>query len=124
MNIFIDNKSGVAIYDQIYTQIKNNIINDSLKENELLPSIRNLAKDLGISFITTKHAYEELEKEGFIYTVVGKGTYVASKNLELIKEENLKKIESRMEDIKLYGKACKLSKDEIIEMLDFVLEDY
>ena len=124
MNIFIDNKSGVAIYDQIYTQIKNNIINDTLKENELLPSIRNLAKDLGISFITTKHAYEELEKEGFIYTVVGKGTYVAGKNLELIKEENLKKIENRMEDIKLYAKACNLSKDEIFEMLNFVLEDY
>ena len=124
MNIFIDNKSGVAIYDQIYTQIKNNIINDTLKENELLPSIRNLAKDLGISFITTKHAYEELEKEGFIYTVVGKGTYVASKNLELIKEENLKKIENNMEEIKLLAKGCGLSKEEIIEMLDFALEDY
>ena len=73
MNILIDNKSGRPIYDQIYSQIKNQIINGALGEDETLPSIRGLAKDLRISFITTKRAYEELEKDGFIYTLPGKG---------------------------------------------------
>ena len=70
MNIYIDNNSNLPIYSQIYTQIKNQIINGKLKANELLPSIRNLAKDLRISFITTKRAYEELENDGFIYTII------------------------------------------------------
>ena len=73
MNILIDNKSGTPIYDQIYSQIKDQIISGALKQDELLPSIRGLAKDLRISFITTKRAYEELEKEGFIYTLPAKG---------------------------------------------------
>ena len=93
MNILIDNKSGEPIYNQIYSQIKNQIISGELKEDEMLPSIRGLAKDLRISFITTKRAYEELEKEGFIYTLPAKGCYVAPKNIELLREENLKKIE-------------------------------
>ena len=84
MNIFIDNKSGLPIYDQIYSQIKSQIINGALQEDEALPSIRNLAKDLRISVITTKRAYEELEKEGFIYTVPAKGCYVSAKNTELL----------------------------------------
>ena len=95
MNILIDNKSGEPIYNQIYLQIKNQIISGELVENEALPSIRGLAKDLRISFITTKRAYEELEKEGFIYTLPAKGTYVAPKNVELLREENLKKIEGQ-----------------------------
>lgn len=85
MLIFINNKNGVPIYDQIYSQIKTEIINGGLKEDSPLPSIRNLAKDLRISVITTKRAYEELEKEGFIYTVPGKGSFVAGKNTELIR---------------------------------------
>ena len=93
MNVLIDNKSGIPIYDQIYSQIKSQIISGNLQENEMLPSIRSLAKDLRISFITTKRAYEELEKDGFIYTIPAKGCYVAPKNVELIREENLKKIE-------------------------------
>ena len=80
MNILIDNKSGAPIYDQIYSQIKSQIISGVLKENDVLPSIRGLAKDLRISFITTKRAYEELEREGFIYTIPGKGCFVALKN--------------------------------------------
>ncbi|MBQ9746811.1 MAG: GntR family transcriptional regulator, partial [Clostridia bacterium] len=96
MNILIDNKSGEPIYNQIYSQIKNQIISGALAENEMLPSIRGLAKDLRISFITTKRAYEELEKEGFIYTVPAKGCYVAPKNVELLREENLKKIEEHI----------------------------
>ena len=90
MNILIDNKSGEPIYNQIYSQIKNQIISGELKEDEMLPSIRGLAKDLRISFITTKRAYEELEKEGFIYTLPAKGCYVAPKNVELLREENPK----------------------------------
>ena len=85
MQIFIDNKSGAPIYDQIYTQLKNQIISGALKENEMLPSIRGLAKDLRISFVTTKRAYEELEKDGFLYTIPGKGCFVAQKNTELLR---------------------------------------
>lgn len=123
MTVLIDNKTGTPIYDQIYSQIKEQIISGGLEENEMLPSIRSLAKDLRISFITTKRAYEELEKEGFIYTVPAKGCYVAPKNLELIKEENLKKIESRFEEIKNLSKLCGLSRDELVSMLDFILEE-
>ena len=79
MNVLIDNRSRTPIYDQIYTQIKAQIISGGLKENEMLSSVRGLAKDLKISFITTKRAYEELEKEGFIYTIQAKGCYVAPK---------------------------------------------
>ena len=123
MHVFIDNKSGTPIYDQIYTQIKSQIINGSLKEDEMLPSIRGLAKDLRISFITTKHAYDELEKEGFLYTVPGKGCFVAPKNVELLREENLKKIEAHMEQIAVLSASCNLTKEELIAMLDFCMED-
>ena len=91
VTILIDTKSGEPIYNQIYSQIKNQIISGELKENDMLPSIRGLAKDLRISFITTKRAYDELEKDGFIYTIPSKGCYVAPKNVELLREENLKK---------------------------------
>ena len=121
MHVFIDNKSGTPIYDQIYTQIKAQIINGSLKEDEMLPSIRGLAKDLRISFITTKHAYDELEKEGFLYTVPGKGCFVAPKNVELLREENLKKIEAHMEQIAVLAASCNLTKEELIAMLDFCM---
>ena len=123
MNILIDNKSGEPIYNQIYFQIKNQIISGELKENELLPSIRGLAKDLRISFITTKRAYEELEREGFIYTLPGKGCYVAPKNIELLREENLKQIEEYIEQILRLAESCNLSKDDIIEMITFALEE-
>ncbi len=123
MNIFIDNKSGCPIYDQIYSQIKEQIINGTLKENDPLPSIRGLAKDLKISFITTKRAYDELEREGFIYTVMAKGCYVAPKNVELLREENLKKIESHIEEIAKLAVSCNLSADEIVEMVRFSLEE-
>lgn len=122
MNIFINNKSGVPIYDQIYTQIKNEIISGNLSPDEALPSIRNLAKDLRISVITTKRAYDELEREGFIYTVPAKGCFVAQKNLELIKEEILRKIESHIEEIQKLALSCSLSKKEIIDMFN-ILED-
>lgn len=123
MNILIDNKSGTPIYDQIYSQIKSQIISGALKQDELLPSIRGLAKDLRISFITTKRAYEELEKEGFIYTLPAKGCYVAPKNVELLREENLKKIEEYIDEIVRLAASCNLSKQEIIEMVNFSLEE-
>ena len=123
VNILIDNKSGAPIYDQIYSQIKRQIISGALQEDEMLPSIRGLAKDLRISFITTKRAYEELEKDGFIYTLPGKGCYVAPKNVELLREENLKKIEEHIDEIVRLAATCNLSKQDIIEMVNFGLEE-
>lgn len=123
MTILIDNRSGAPIYDQIYTQIKNQIISGSLKENEMLPSIRGLAKDLKISFVTTKRAYDELEREGFIYTIQAKGCYVAPKNLELLREENLKQIEEHIEKIVQLAAACNLTPEEILDMVRFSMEE-
>ena len=122
MHIFVDNKSGQPIYEQIYSQIKDQIINGALKEDDPLPSIRNLAKDLRISVITTKRAYDELEKEGFIYTVAAKGCFVAPKNIELLREENLKKIEDYIEKILQLAASCNLQKDDIIEMINYSVE--
>ncbi|MDE6470747.1 MAG: GntR family transcriptional regulator [Eubacterium sp.] len=123
MLIFINNKNGVPIYEQIYAQIKAQIISDELGEDAPLPSIRNLAKDLHISVITTKRAYEELEKDGFIYTSPGKGCFVAAKNTELLQEENLRKIESHLEEIIKLSSSCKLNKNDIISMLDILFEE-
>lgn len=121
MDIFIDNKSGAPIYDQIYSQIKSQIISGALVENEMLPSIRGLAKDLKISFVTTKRAYDELEKDGFIYTIQAKGCYVAPKNVELLREENLRRIEEHIDEIAKLAASCSLTADEIIEMVRYGL---
>lgn len=94
-----------------------------LKENETLPSIRSLAKDLRISFITTKRAYDELEKDGFIYTIQAKGCYVAPKNVELLREENLKKIEEHIEQIVQLAASCNLNREDILAMINFSLEE-
>ena len=110
MNILINNRSGVPIYEQIYTQIKNHIISGAVSADEMLPSIRNLAKDLRISVITTKRAYDELEREGFVYTVAGKGCFVATKNTDLLREENLRKIEEYMQEISVLADSCNLIK--------------
>ena len=123
MNILIDNKSGEPIYNQIYFQIRSQIISGGLAENELLPSIRGLAKDLRISFLTTKRAYDELEKEGFIYTVQGKGCYVAPRNAELIREESLRRIEEHIEEIVRIAGNGGISNEDILEMVRFSLED-
>ena len=116
--IFIDNKSGMPIYDQIYTQIKNHIISGEIAEDEPLPSIRALAKDLRISVVTTKRAYEELEREGFIYTQPAKGSFVAPKNIELIKEQSMKKIEEMIDEIMRLAASCGITKQDIAEMLE------
>ena len=123
MQILIDNKSGAPIYDQIYSQIKAQIISGELTPHTLLPSIRRLARDLRISFVTTKRAYDELEREGFLYTVQGKGCYVAPKNVELLREENLKKIEEHIETIVQLAATCGLTKADILAMVSFSLEE-
>ncbi|MEZ3421058.1 MAG: GntR family transcriptional regulator [Eubacterium sp.] len=123
MLIFINNKNGVPIYDQIYSQIKAQIINGTLEEDTPLPSIRSLAKDLHISVITTKRAYEELERDGFIYTAPGKGSFVAARNTELLREENLKQIEEHLEKIIELAAMCNLDKNSIISMLNILFEE-
>ena len=122
LNLFIDNKSSRPIYEQLQNQIKAQIISGELKEDEMLPSIRNLARDLRISVITTKRAYDELEREGFIYTVAAKGCFVAPKNIELIREGNLKQIEEHIEKIMQLAATCNLSKDDITEMINLLAE--
>ncbi len=116
MQLYIDNRSGAPIYDQIYSQIKDAILSGQVTEGEALPSIRALAKDLRISVITTKRAYDELENEGFIYTLPGKGCFVAERSTELLREENLKKIESHMQEIRRLANACRLTEQELDDM--------
>ncbi len=123
MNIIISNANNQPIYEQIYLQIKNCIISGELSEGDALPSIRALAKDLRISVITTKRAYDELEKDGFINTVAGKGCYVSEKNTELIREGNLKEIEEHMRKIMRLAPACNLSDAEIIEMFRVIQKE-
>ena len=123
MNILIDNRNGTPIYDQIYTQIKSQIISGALSENEMLPSIRGLARELRISVITTKRAYDELEKEGFIYTVAGKGCFVAVKNAELLREENLRQIEEHIAAILHLASSCGLNTEDLIEMIRYETEE-
>ncbi len=123
MNIIISNASNQPIYEQIYVQIKSAILSGELKEGDLLPSIRNLAKDLRISVITTKRAYDELEKDGYLYSVAGKGSYVAEKNTELLREVHLREIEEHMRAILQLAPGCKLTTADIIEMIRVLSEE-
>ena len=123
MQLYIDNRSGAPIYDQIYSQIKDAILSGQVAEGEALPSIRALAKDLRISVITTKRAYDELEKEGFIYTIAAKGCFVAPKNVELLREETLKNIENHIDQIVRLSQSVGLSGQEILDMVKFAMED-
>ena len=123
MLILIDNKSGAPIYDQIFNQIKGHILSGELTQDEALPSIRGLAKDLRISVITTKRAYEELERAGFIYTVPGKGSFVAAKNNELLREEHLKKIEEHMAAIRSLAQGAALTREEMLQMWSLMWEE-
>ena len=120
MDIIISNSVDTPLYEQVKEQIKNKIVANELKAGELLPSIRSLAKDLRISVITTKNAYDELEKEGYVETIPGKGTYVANKNTELIKEEQLQKVEGLIDTAVSIAKISGISKGEIKEMLDIL----
>ena len=122
MNIVISNTSGVPIYEQISKEIKNEILNGSFVEDEALPSIRSLASELRVSVITTKRAYEELEREGYIYTVPGKGSYVARQNKEILKEEKLRDIEGRLLEAIEISNSIGLEFEELIEMLKALKE--
>ena len=117
MDIIISNACNQPIYEQIYSQIKNNIVSGKLSKGDILPSIRVLAKDLRISVITTKRAYDELEKDGYIYTVPAKGCFIAERNVEVIREEHLKEIEDYLQKISGLASACNITNDELIEML-------
>ena len=117
MELIISNADSKPIYEQICTQIKNAILSGQLSAGEALPSIRALAKDLRISVITTTRAYDELERDGFIDRVPGKGCYVAEKNLELVREAHLKQIEDHMNAIVDLAAGCSLTEEEAVEML-------
>lgn len=123
MDIIISNSSGVPIYEQIVRQMKGLILSGQLSEDEALPSMRLLARDLRISVITTKRAYDELEAEGFLYTVAGKGCFVAEKNLDLIREQQLKELENHLTAAAGLAKSCSVTVEELIDMLRVLLEE-
>ncbi len=123
MEIIIRNTTNQPIYDQICTQLKTQIIAGKLQPGEALPSIRALAKDLKISVITTKRAYDELEAEGFLYTIAGKGCFVAEKNLDLIRERQVKELEDHLAAAITLSKGCGVSLDELHEMLNILYEE-
>ena len=123
MNIIISNSSGKPIYEQITSQIKQMIMSGELRPGDALPSMRLLAKEPRISVITTKRAYEDLERDGFICTQVGKGSYVADTNQDIVREEQLKAIEEYLEQAVEKAKVSGISYDEIIEMLRMIYEE-
>ncbi len=123
MSIIISNSSNIPLYEQVKEQIKNKILTNQLKAGELLPSIRSLARDLKVSVITTKNAYDALENEGYIKTIPGKGTYVANKNIELMKEEQLQKIEALFDTAISLAKISKISKKELYEIIDILYKE-
>ena len=122
MTILIDNKSGQPIYEQIVEQIREQILTGALAADQPLPSMRNLAKDLRISVITTKRAYEELEAAGFIYTLPGKGSFVAARNEALLREEHLRQMEEHMQELHRLARLCGVGREELWELYD-TLED-
>lgn len=123
MNIIISNNSNLAIYEQIINQIKSAIINKELVAGDAMPSIRGLAKDLQISVITTKRAYEELEKEGLLYSVSGKGFYVCEQNTDLLKEKKIRMIERHLQDILNECRAAGLSLEDIQDMIEVLYQE-
>ncbi len=122
MDIVISNSSGKPIYEQITTQIKNMIMNGTLPEGASLPSMRLLAKDLRISVITTKRAYSDLERDGFIETVTGKGSFVASKNVEFIRETNLRIVEEHLQKAVDVARSSDISHEELRDILKVLYE--
>ena len=123
MNIIISNSSSEPIYEQIKKEIKQAIYSNELKEEEILPSVRVMANDLKISFLTVKKAYDELEAEGFIKTVQGKGSYVLPKNLELLREEKLKEIEKNISTIVKLSKIYGITEEEVVNLIRIVFEE-
>lgn len=123
MDILISNSCGRPIYQQIYNQVKNAILSGELREGDMLPSIRALAKDLRISVITTKRAYEELEQGGYIYTAAGKGCFVSQKSSGMVYEEHLKKIEEHMSEIARLAGSSGITEGQLIEMYRVLQEE-
>lgn len=123
MKIIISNSSKEPIYEQITSQIKASILAGELQEGTAIPSMRKLAQDLQISVITTKRAYEELEKEGFIYSIVGKGSFVAEQNLEVIREKKLKAIEEQMKAVIINSREIGLSLEDLQQLLNILDEE-
>ena len=123
MHMIINNQSMVPIYEQIMEQIKAQIISGELKENDILPSVRTMAKELKISALTVKKAYDTLESEGFTVTVHGKGTYVNAVNQESLMEEQRRDVEADLEMAIQKGRRCGLKDEEIREMVELILED-
>jgi len=123
MELIIRNQADRPIYDQIASQIKEQIISGGLESGQALPSIRALAKDLKVSVITTKRAYDELEAAGFIVTVAGKGCFVAEKDLELIREQHLRQLEEHLLAAKDLARSCGVSREELKTMFSILLEE-
>ena len=123
MELIIRNNANQPIYDQICAQIKDQIIAGALAPGDALPSIRALAKDLKISVITTKRAYDELEAEGFVCTVAGKGCFVAEKNMELVREHQLKTLEAQLSAAVKTARGCGVTTEELLNMLHILLEE-
>lgn len=123
INIAISNKSNLAIYEQIVEQVKNAIIKGDIKASEPLPSIRGLARDLQISVITTNRAYEELQLEGLIYSIPGKGFYVSDSRTDILKEKRLQSIEKEMQELIMQCKNADLKKKDIIDMINILYEN-
>ena len=123
MELIIRNNTDQPIYGQITSQIRSQILSGALAPGDALPSIRALAKDLKISVITTKRAYDELEAEGFVCTVAGKGCFVAEKNLDLVREHQLKELEDHLSAAAELSKSCGVSREELQEMLRILLEE-
>lgn len=123
MNLNLQTKSSVPIYEQIKNQIKESVIAGELTEGESLPSIRNLARDLKISVITTKRAYEELEKEGLIYSVAGKGFYVDNPDTGYLVEKKVQGLEEQLDEVLTLCKNAGLTKENVKDMLDILWED-
>lgn len=117
MNIHISNVSGKALYEQIYDQIKNQILEGTLKAGESLPTIRGLAKDLQISVITTSRAYSDLERDGYIYSVVGKGSFVAERNQEFVREKNIKEMEEYIVKSVEIANRCGINEEQFIDIV-------
>lgn len=124
MHIILNNASMVPIYEQLTNQIKKEIISGSLAENEVLPSVRSLSGELRISALTVKKAYDRLEEEGFVITVHGKGTYVAATDLQLALEARRKSVEDDFAVAVQKAVAVGFTKDDILEILKIILEDY
>lgn len=123
MNIIISNSIDLPIFKQIVAEIKKAIFEGTLKEGESLPSVRSLAADLKISFLTVKRAYDELEGEGYIESIQGKGSFIAPKNISLLKEEKLKEIEMLFDQIKMISKLANISKEELKEIFNIIFEE-